>query len=274
MPKQLLVSTLAAGLLALSAQAQSFVGTDNFDSNVMGANWAIGDFTVNGALTAANGRVEMSVGDNTGTEAGWHWNPLTTPTSWTTSWQATVTVSDTWAGGNNNATTRGYIEIYDPGTSQPFPTLNISLRANTDGSGNLSYLVRALDTYGTGSTPNVLADAATNNNSAQLRLTFDANTKVATASYSFDSGATFTDLESVDLDSGANAWPPAALSSLATNGFGLNIWGYSVGADLVQGQVAFDNFSITAVPEPAAWAAIIGAVGLAGAIWRRRRATA
>ena len=275
MHKSLLLLTAAAGL-TLTASAQVFVTSDDFNDNSRdAARWTLSSFTTAGsAMTEANGRTEFTTTNTSGAaQGGIRSVPFNSgPTNWTNSWQLTVDATNNVNPSSlvSGQTIRAAMDIWVNGPTGGFPTLSIGLRS--DGTGQHQY-IRMLNTYTTTSTPNAIVDFDLGNVSsttAALRFTFDAATKTLSAGYSLDNRANFTTMYSIDLDSGATgAWINE--SDLPTYGFGMNVWGYAANSAVTPGQVSWDNFSVSAIPEPSTDAAIAGVAGLGLAGWRRRR---
>ncbi|MBX3738546.1 MAG: PEP-CTERM sorting domain-containing protein [Candidatus Didemnitutus sp.] len=102
-----------------------------------------------------------------------------------------------------------------------------------------------------------------------LRMDYDGTSKILALSYSYDAGASFTAGASFDI-AGAQAGNTTPLD----NGFGIDLLGLTNNAGAIAaGQMSYDNFAVSAVPEPSTYAAFAGLGALGLAWWRRRQRT-
>jgi len=258
-----------------AAFSQTFVSSDNFSANTgttPSAAWQVSYTPVFSTDTNINGRLEYTStqdpADLVASQTSWNLAASKTSDSWNDSWVATVDAHNSVTGANSFA--RAYLELFNPQHSVPYPTFNISLRESTTAGGLTTETIRALNTPHDDGSGQTFADfTVAVPTDVKLRMAFDASTKIATASYSIDAGATFVNLMSVDIDNGATTWSVAP-----TSGFGVNLFSYSGNVDVASGQLYYDNFSMTAVPEPSTYAAIAGIGALGLAFWRKRQGAA
>jgi len=241
------------------SSAQIFVGSDDFDSG-SSSKWAYGfrtngSGTGNGLLSFTNARLDFSKGANAGSFfRGWDGDGAGTATrtsaSFTTSWVAELTVTNSLAQTGSEFGTIGF-EV--AGTSGQYSAIMIS-------STSAGFFLR-----GEGSGFTAVNASTADSTDVRLRLLWDANTQALASSYSFDSGSTYTSLTTFNPVSN---WTAGA----ATSGFFFEIFGNSnAAASIASGSMYADNFSVSAIPEPSTYAAIAGAGVLGIALWRRRQ---
>jgi hypothetical protein len=250
-----LVAALSAAAMT-NLSAQVFVGSDNFDSG-SATNW---NFFYrlsgsNGVLNFTNQRLDFTTAAGTGSYfMYWRGNgsvgAAQTSTSYTNSWVADLTVADTFVPAGSGFASIG-LQVEGAGTGYAAVMLQ-----NVAGA----YLVRA-----EGTAPFTFAsNSATGfNTNVGLRLAWDAGSHVLSSYYSFDSGATYSPLQSFTPDT---QW-----SVIPTAGFVFEIFGNTNSTTAITTGMYADNFSVSAVPEPSTYAALAGACALGLAIWKRKR---
>ncbi|MDI1248130.1 MAG: PEP-CTERM sorting domain-containing protein [Lacunisphaera sp.] len=260
------VLTVLAGVsaLVLPLSAQVFVGSDDFGSStVSDAKWAYAfRFSgTNGLLDYSAGRLDFSKAAGAGSYVlGWDGEPSTpganpskTSASFTTSWVADVTVTNSIGTLTGGEFLSFGLEVAGTGAQYS----SIMLVASSGG-----YNFRA---EGSGFTP--VSAATADFTDVHLRLAWDAGTQVLNSSYSFDGGS-YTPLATYNP---VAQWTAGA----ATGGFYFEIFGNSnMAAAISTGSVYADNFSVSAIPEPSTYAAFAGLGALGLAFWRRRQARA
>lgn len=294
-------------LTALTASGQVFVGSDNFNDNtltVQGANnQAAGQYRFStpnsvgsgNAWTETNQRMEFTTTSTTGFNRGFlGWVSPTTSVNgapngtnlgiggtglssgapYTSNWTSTVSVTNNLTALSTGFSYTGF-EIYMTNASNTGSNAYYGIAVNT--APGATWIVpewgrwnQALNA-GAGDfdrTTNFIATA--DSTDVLLRLSFDATTKVLTTDYSNDGGATFLAAAAFDLD-GAQA---GISSPGGPDGFGLEFYASvnNIGTAVTSGQMSFDNFSVSAIPEPSTYAACAGLGALGLALWRRRRA--
>ncbi|MBS0631193.1 MAG: PEP-CTERM sorting domain-containing protein [Verrucomicrobia bacterium] len=265
MKKSALLLTLAlAGLLAKSASAQVFVGSDDFNSGLVTANW---DYSyrlygaTQGDLSFTNNRLDFTKSSGQGNQFRL-WNsdgtgaPNVTPASYGTSWSMTLSTTNLLTGfGVGEYTTIG-LQVFNDASSYAAVMLSAGsdgLFARTEGTG-----ISSVNTPLTGNTD------------VYLRLSWDAGAKTLGAAYSLDNGNYTTLALFLPVTQWDNSNPSLAVS----NGFNFGVFGNSnMAAAISVGSVYADNFSVSAVPEPSTYAALAGLGALGLAYWRRRAAS-
>lgn len=295
-------SAFATALVALTAQtlpAQIFIGSDNFNDNTLtaqivnGANsglpqaagqWRFSTPNANGtgnAWTETNQRMEFTTSNTTALNRGFlGWSSptsstttlgatgLTTGLPYTSSWTSLVTVTNNATVASSGFTSAGY-EIYTTNAtntdSNAYYGINV---AQSFGASNITLEWGKWN--GTAFTTTASSLTLDTTTAVILRLTYDGATKVLTTDYSKNGGASFLTGASYDLD-GAQI----GLSAPGLNGFGLELYASaSAGNAINAGQVSFDNFSVSAIPEPSTYAALAGLGALGLALWHKRRTRA
>lgn len=259
----LLVLALA-GLLVSTASAQVFVGSDDFSNPAATDNkWAYAfRFSgINGLLDYSAGRLDFSKATGAGSYVlGWDGEPSTpganpskTSASYSTSWVADVTVTNSISGLTGGEFMSFGFEVAGTGAQYS----SIMLAASSGGIN--------LRAEGSGFTPVTVGTADFTD--VRLRLAWDAGTQVLNSYYSFD-GSSYTSLATYNP---VSQWTAGA----ATGGFNFEIFGNSnMAAAISSGAVYADNFAVSAIPEPSTYAAFAGLGALGLAFWRRRQARA
>lgn len=253
------IVSFLAGLLAVSASAQVFVGSDDFSGlSIPGNNWdyqqRITGYTGNGLLGVTANRLDFTKGAGNGSSLiGWN-NDHDTGTlgsvvasSYTTSWQMDLTVTNTQASTTGISSVIGFEATDSTGNYYEF------VLSSTDG-GNWFHVEN------TGA--NLVNPVAADTTDVFLRMTWDAGAQTLATYYSYDGSAY----------SLANTFNPVGTwNANLSNGFWFEVFALSndPGA-ITAGSMYADNFSLTAVPEPSAYAACAGLAALGLAAWRRR----
>jgi hypothetical protein len=249
--------------IAPYSSAQLFVGSDDFDSGSL-SKWPfvyrlLGSGTANGALSFTNSRLDFSKGVNEGSRfLRWDGDGAgsanRTSASFTTSWVAELTVTNTLTFAS---TEFGTIGLQIVGTSNQYSAIML-------GSNSSGFFLRS-EGSGTQSAFTSVNATTADSTDVRLRLSWDAGTTALTASYSFDSGASFT---SIAAASPTSNWT----AGTATSGFFFDVFGNSNAIPAItSGSMFADNFSVSAIPEPSTYAAMAGAAALGLAFWRRRK---
>jgi hypothetical protein len=279
-----------SALLSLPLSAQIFVGSDNFDDNTLTLDsltgeqagvWSYQSNSTGGSWVETGGRMEFR---NPNVPSGsalrgflaWVDTPesvspvggagLSNGTPYNSAWTAQVSATNLLTGMAAGFALTG-LEAYTRSSTGFNTYYGIYLQTGA-GVTNLqlewgyhdgSAWIRSAPTRTT------IADTE----DVLLRMTFDPSTKGLAFNYSFNSGTSFTAGATFDLD-GTHAGLVApyqdgiALQLVTANSAAT---GLAIGA----GQMSFDNFSVTAIPEPSTYAALAGLGALGLALWRRQR---
>ena len=281
--KKSFISALIATLLASSSFAQSFYGTDDFNDNTFASGrWATGAGSLSsggtGTFTETNSRLELTTSiaatGNTSYTLYRYWaNDTTGNTSYTDSWVATVRVTINPAflpetGQSVGGSTRLGLEVGMAGTNSGYMNIYLAVA-------NLGYNVGTGSGVWNGTSYTSSSDSFSGafgnygpTTDVILRLIHDGGTRNLTSSYSFNSGATYSDLRTLNTDD----WSPDP-----TTGFNLGLFttnlrygNPSPSYTVASGQAYLDDLSVSVIPEPSTYASLAGIGALAFAVWRRR----
>lgn len=312
MKKSALLAALAlTAMLVSPASAQVFVGSDNFNDDTLtiqstGAVNGVGSTPFNqaaglwraqvigtgGGFSETNQRLEYTNSSTSGAfYSATRWNTpsfsvngapsglnlgiggtgLTTGAPFTSSWSARVELS------NLTTPSAGYtltgMELYTtPSTGTVDAYYGIYL-SNDATLGNRLMVEVGIGTGTAGNytrTPSFfnIGDAQ----DVTVRATYDGSSKIMAFDYSTN-GSTFLPTGvAYDLD-GVHAMIE---SPSFGGGMGLGLIGFQNGATgaITSGQMYYDNFAVSAIPEPSTYAALAGLGALGLAFWRRRQARA
>lgn len=247
------------GMAALTATAlaqYAYTGTDNFDDNSLpiGASQRWVSSSGTGTWTNTNQRLEFTTSPQ-GSSANrnllvWYDSTTGNPSlsqDWNAAVFATIQISSDVVG-----TVRNGLEVFNVDSSTSYFGLYLEKAGSV-------YSVHATD----GGSINWAVSVA-DSTDVLLRLTWSVATGTLTAGYSLDNGSTFV----YDFSGSSVSYAPTSWSS----GFGFRLASWA-GADTVSaGTVYLDGMGVTAVPEPATCAMLVGIGALGLACWRRRRA--
>jgi hypothetical protein len=261
-----LAGACALVLTALTASAQVFVGSDDFNSGFISANWDYGyrnHGATSGNLSFNFNRMDFSIPPGTGGNFNRLWNsdgtsqPNVAAVSYTTDWVMNIQATNTLTGVSGADFGAIGFQVFNDQGSYSALMLNVN---------SLGLAVRA---EGNGfSTAETLVGDGTD---VSLRLTWNATARTLGAAYSFD-GSSFT---SIATFLPTSQWDNSDPAYSVDNGFNFGVFGNTnITTGIGVGSMYVDNFSLTAVPEPSTYAALSGlaALGLAG--WHRRRKVA
>lgn len=284
-----LVAVVSTSALATIASAQVFVGSDNFNDSTLELDTLAGEqpgvwsySTPNsagtgGAITQVGGKVEYTTSSTSGLNRGflgWVTSDeshslaggagLSAGNPYNSSWTAQVSVTNLLTAISSGYTMSG-LEIFTSASTGRNAYYGIYVSTST-GASNIQFewgVWNGSSDYNRTTTFAVTADTT----DVLLRMSYDGTTKVLGLDYSFD-GTSFITGTSFDLD-GAQA----GLESPLNNGIGVDLLGLTnnIGVGVAAGQMTYDNFAVSAVPEPSTYAAIAGIGALGLAIWRKRR---
>jgi len=291
---------LAAALVTPGLRGQVFIGSDNFNDNTLTTQYAI-----NGSAQYSQAAGQWRGGTTQGGSAWTETNQrmeFTTPTATTSGSGLSGYLTWISPGSGTNAIGRVGLNGADPWSSSWVAQVETTAQTSAIGAGYINAglvcysLTSALENNslfslylaGSAASSNVvlqidnrlsggtydttLTSAATSDTTdVTLRFSYDGASHLLSPSYSFN-GTSFISLGSYDLAGafGGTDVPPYG------GGFGLQLYGGAAdGAPQVtSGMIAFDNFSVTSVPEPSTYAALAGLAALGVALWRRQRRAA
>lgn len=260
--------------VAQNACAQ-YVGTDNFDDNVIGPEWdSQWSWSAGiGAYTNVNGRLEFTAtgGELQSRVLVWNLGPND---SYVQDWVARVDVT------NLSSPVTDYsqigLELVNESTTTTLGLFSISLQRWTDGSSRIQF-TKGRTADGTSNTWSWWGsnDVISDTTDVTLLASFSATAKELTLSYSFDGGITVANSFTFNPASG-NA---ASFSSTPydgawyqepTSGFRFHLNGSA--SDMIgSGSIYADNFSVAAVPEPGTYSILAAVSAFALVVLRRKR---
>jgi hypothetical protein len=300
---RILAGALAVLCSVINASAQTFLGADNFNDNILtiqgtsnqaAGQWRFSNPNASGtgnAWTETNGRMEFttsatagfnrgflgwvspSVSFNSapsGTNLGIGGTGLATGNPYTSSWTAQVQVSNNpdflspTAGFSNTG-----FEIYSTASPGNVSNAYYGIGLNTTPTAKWIVVEWGKWNVNTASFDIVRNFIPTSvSTDVLLRMSYNGDTHDLVFDYSNDDGVNFLTGETYNL-TGAQAGNEAPFN----NGLGLEFYASTVdiGNAITSGQMRFDNLSVSAVPEPSTYAALAGAGVLGFACWRRRR---
>lgn len=295
----LVLAILSASL----SSAQTFIGTDDFNDNTLTlqsfspttgpqlpGQWRFSNPNASrpagttNAWTETNQRMEFTTDATAGFSRGFlGWiSPfasinevggagLATGAPFTSSWTAQVQVTN-----NPNFLTNGFsntgFEIYS--TASPGNVSNTYYAIGLNVTPSARWIVVEWGRWDTGTAAWVIQNAfiATDvTTDVRLRMSYDGTSKTLVTDYSNDGGINYLTGATYAL-TGAHAGNEAPYN----DGFGLEFYASTVdvGSAITSGQMYFDNLAVSAIPEPATFAMLIGLMALGFAGSRRRSAAA
>jgi hypothetical protein len=260
---RVLVLTAGAVLAAASVWAQ---GSDSFTgSTINPANWPSSFSGTVGTITQNNQLLYSTTTSSGNDYAGliWAGHP-TYATSWSA--QVDVLVPNLALTANGQQYSAGIYIEGGPGVPSSLYNFSITL-APYYNAGFHSEFDSELVTNGSSA---IHPTSPTSSTSAALMVSYDATTHLVSTYYDADGavgGYSWTQVLSWNIASGG--W-----GMTGSDTFNIELVGSSTDFAITTGNgVGLDNFSTTvsAVPEPSTYAAIFGAVALAGVMLHRRR---
>lgn len=265
------LGTLA--LIAIPVQAQfTWEGVDHFTDNTLTVGtdqrWSVNlGGASGGTFVETNRRLEFQGQQNTGTPSfrtlGWNGGADVAAT-YTTPWVFSADL------GLTHTSNGGHVQH----------GLEVRSLPSAAGLGNF-YLTVFRDNAGTHIGSGYTVFNGTTSPYTQLntfalgsgaialnaRIAWDPASSELTASYSLDSGASYTTLA---IFATTGAWTTAP-----TGGFFTNVVARAaLGETVASGGMHFDNVSVSAIPEPSTYAALAGLAALGLAFWRHRQRAA
>lgn len=272
-------TVLLAGFLAVALDVSAQVTvTDNFGT---ASNWTAASSFGNSSLAISGGRVNYTSSGGSGTDSGSYITWTGGTYSYSTSWEMQVDVHARAASlgspfdyfyGSLTAYRTGHSFFQVNGSDQPIYTSMSAdiIRPGESSNGfQLSYSLSGNDWFELPDNGGLGVSNGTTDGA--LRVTFDASTKVMTAWFDANGatgGYSWTSAASIDIDGAQNF----GMTSSDTFTLALAV---SSGADVfVGGDIYFDNFSVTAIPEPSTYAVWLGVAAIGGVMGRRRKARA
>ncbi len=256
----LVLATLFLG--ATAASGQVFVGSDDFNSGFQATNWEAPYrlySASHGELSFTNNRLDFSkeVGhgnrfylwDSDGTA-----DPFVAPSSFSSNWIMSLTATNTLGGLGSGEYAAVGLNLFNDASE----FWSVMLNRNENGTD--------IRVEGTNFATDITS-IATNTN-VVLQLSWDATAQILDAAYSLNG----TEFSSVATFNPVTGWTNSAPETSVDNGFNFGVFGNADTSNaIVAGSIYVDNFSVSAVPEPSTYAAIVGAAFLGFAVWHRRR---
>ena len=251
--KKLLLATLAMIGTTLCLRAQSWVGSDNFNSGLNTTLWnttyASGDNGTPGqANVAVSGGQLLYTSTSTTDDAYLTWNQ---PLPKTQSWLATVDVNV--SSFAMTSTQYASASLYVADLSQ-LPTTLVEFGDKLAFDSSQGHVIVSSGTDITG--PNF-----TSLNNFTLALGFNAQTDTLTSYYSLTTAQQGLQLVTINSTSGSGF-----------NTFDILIGGQSENFSVPSGDIGLDNFSVT--PEPSIGSLVMVGLVLLGAAFRFKRRVA
>ncbi len=302
MQKILFTFALGLSLFRLgSLSAQTLAGSFDFNANSLGpigpGNRWLANATIYGsggaALTDRSQQLQFTSGSSPNTNAqSLVWASARNDGAYGLDWTATVTVTNLTTSGFVAAGIEAYT-LYDAGAGGITNNAYYGLYLTGTGGGSSTSILAEYGVWnGTDfnrsvanhpTTAAIPTSGGVSQDSLLLRLNWTAATQTLGYTVSFDNGINFLTGASYAVG-GAQA----GIGAPFANGFGLQLVGFSAGGGgtvggityppnsvtVGTGQVTFDNFVVTAVPEPALSAGLFGVLALVGVmLLRRKKAT-
>lgn len=251
------------GLAAVAPLPAQTLFSDSLATDA--SNWIVSPANRAGGSTAfAASVLGYAVGTSTADDAGFRTlNTYAAPS--TSSWSAQVDLHLAAFGG---LTSSQYVNLNLMVVKATDPNaFNATLAIDRYNNGSI---VRDIDTYVvTNSVETHLGEVLLSSTDVTLRVSFDAAASRLAFAYDSDGAggaATFVTAHTADI----SAW------SMSGGNFGFLLVGGSghtgagVGPTVSASDAYFQNFAVTAVPEPSAYALLAGALALGAGLWRRR----
>ena len=258
-----LLRTLVTGALAgcTMLYSQNFNGSDDFSS--VTANWSLDVTSTGGLYTVSGGVLNFTDGGITSPQissAARNWT--LNAGSYTADWQVQVDLNLGVVGQTAGQVTTWSVSLASSLDSTDFAQFTVQQNYMMSTIRNLNgEFFSNNSVYGQAST-------IASSNLVTVRASFLAASHELTWSYSTGSG--FSPLVSAVVDGTGLNWGMGSGDTFNFNLRAYNITSAGPTSPLMSGVYA-DNFiaSPTAVPEPSAYAALVGLVALSLALWRR-----
>jgi len=270
--KLLLTAVIAFSIQSL-ASAQITI-MDDFSSS---ANWSSPSSFGSGLLEISGGRVNYT-SSGVAPNRGSYIKLIPSTFSYTSDWEAQVDVHAKAASNVNFDYFYGYLSVFRTGDAffqnnnldQPLFTSMSADIIRPGGIANgfqLTYSIAEVDWFELPITNPIGKGVPNGTTDGAIRISFDASTKTLTAFYD-DNGAiggySWTKTASIDVDGAED------FGMTNSDTFTINL-SVNSGLDVfVNGDMYFDNFSVTAIPEPSTYAGLLGFGALGFVVYSRR----
>ncbi len=272
--------TVSGGTLALGATNQSAgavalsSGSITGTGTLTGTSYAVSGGTLSAKLGGSNAMTVSGSATLSGANTGWSGN--------TTINSGTLTLGDDAALGANSTTATinsgGTLDLGSHTIANAVVLNSGTLSASSGGSfgGALSgggSLTGPLTLVSGASYALAMSGGALTNSLIVTSglLTIDSGATLSLAALNTSSFTTGANHSWTVIDHGSGSITGTALTLTGTSGTFASLGSFST--DLTNGNLNLNWNAISAVPEPSTYAALLGALALAGAAWRRARAS-
>jgi hypothetical protein len=243
-------------LLLFTASAFAATTIDNFDGDSAGSGrWS--DTTA--TIVEQNGRVEyVAPATDYDSWFGWTWStPMSYSSDWSISMEMTTTIDPSSPGSSEEQWARMGLRVINGSNNTDKFSLQVEAGSVNYGGGDQLFRdVWSAPTTGavTWGADEHYVDLGVGNDSAFLKISFDASTKTLLAECDLGDGSELQTMSIFDVDAGTASTPGWGMSEGDTFDVGINA--YNPGLAVVSGELYGDNFSVT-IPEPACLSVLV-----------------